>query len=161
MKQRDLASVSFAVIGVYLIASPVAGHVWLFGMRVINEGYGEEFWVHLVSAVVGLTIGGTLVGFRHQLAARLFPAETGHGVRLSAADLQAILLSVLGVYLVVQGATEAIAVFTLRSGRYDLQKLLGWVGADLLRVIFGLVLLVWYHSLVKSLRAMRSAGSSS
>ena len=115
MNQRQLASVLFAVLGVYVAIS------WLpqiiLGIGVIaqlkamsprttdgDNAIGQSLAV-VGSAIIAVLLGIILVRMRVRLAERLFPLETEP---LVARDLQAVALSVLGVYFVIESICRLV-----------------------------------------------------
>ena len=106
MDQRQLASVLFAVVGVFIAASrlpDIGFHIAVLAQS--NPGYEgpsqQRMVAHLVLAsALPILMGAALVFFRDRLANRLFPPGSQP---LNAPEAQAVALSVLGCYLVVEG----------------------------------------------------------
>lgn len=113
MNQRQLASVLFAVLGIF-IAITWLPQVFL-SVRILSQmpagttgdDYGIDVSItYLISAGIALLLAVGLVLSRDHLARRLFPADTQP---LIARDTQAVALSVLGAYFVVVGIRRFVA----------------------------------------------------
>lgn len=115
MSQRQLASVLFCVVGVFIAGSRlpdifpyvVALSQWQYG----NEDGASEFpqrvlyVVSLIATLLAVLMGLLLVVLRERLADMLFRPETRP---VEASELQAVALSVVGCYFVVQGLARPI-----------------------------------------------------
>lgn len=121
MNQRQLASVLFAVVGVFIAASRVP-EVFLHIALLVqaspaDQGSQGSGWQGptsvsaLGAALVAVGIGVTLLLFRNRLAQRLFPIATPS---LQSTDVQTVAFSVLGCYFAVQGLSRM-----LWAGRFD------------------------------------------
>lgn len=112
MNQRQLASVLFVVIGVFLAITwiPQLFFQIAFLWKVpadAADAYGRVVSVtYLIGSGLGLVLAVGLILVREALSRRLFPAD---GQALTAPELQAVALSVLGVYFVIVGACRFIA----------------------------------------------------
>ena len=123
MDQRQLASVLFAVVGLFIALSRLPD-IFLQGAMLAQwdptmedpaSPVPQRLTVALAfsASLLAVLLGAALVLVRQPLAARLFPSTTGP---LDARELQAVALSVLGCYFVVQGAYGALWSGSLRWG---------------------------------------------
>jgi len=154
MNQRQLASVLFAVVGVFIAASYlpyIAGQViFLFSSDAVGQqapGTASPLLSQLTSIAfltVGVLISSALVLFRNRLAERLFPA----GPLLGGQEFQAVGLSVLGCYFVIEGIS---GVFRLRS------RTLEW-GA-VAQVVLGAALFLGARGISRLWSLARTAGT--
>lgn len=143
MDQRNLASVLFAVVGVFIAASRLPEIVFhiavLFGTNAVSRNLGDPGSERLLSvaafgaSLLGLLIGLGLVFMRDRLARRLFPSTTQP---VTAPEFQAVALSVVGCYVAIQGVTR-----------------LGWAGrlewSGVLQLALGLGLFVGARGISK------------
>ena len=113
MNQRQLASVLFAVLGVFLAISWLPQVFFQIGtLAQMPAGTtGEDYAMavsttYLASSGIALLLGVALVMSRDWLARRLFPENTQS---LTTRETQAVALSVLGAYFVVVGICRFIA----------------------------------------------------
>jgi drug/metabolite transporter (DMT)-like permease len=112
MSQRQLASVLFAVLGIYMAVAWIPRVFLSVGLLpqvrpdpVANDYEKIVYTAELISTGIGVLLGVGLVLSRDLLARRLFPVDSQP---LVARDLQAVALSVLGCYFVIQDAAELI-----------------------------------------------------
>jgi hypothetical protein len=108
MNQRQLASVLFAVVGLFIVAFRLpeifvqGAMIAQWDRMVADPAGGVDQRAFLVASTVGhliaILLGMGLVVLRDRLAGALFPAT---GAPLAARDIHAIALSVLGAFLVV------------------------------------------------------------
>lgn len=151
MNQRELASVLFAVVGVLTMVSRIPEviiHLGLLSEPALERGDSTGVsrnvvpMIVIVGLVLGIVLGGALIVLRKRLADRLFPAGSE---RLLAEEGQAVALSVLGAYLVVQGIARLTWV-----GRFD------WSAA--VQLVLGIGLFFGARGLSGLWRRVRSAG---
>ena len=107
MSQRQLASVLFAVLGGFIAITSVPQVVLSIGVltagvQAAPVAYAITF---LIGTITSVTLGIVLVLVRVRLAERLFPADTGS---LAAGDTQAVALSVLGCYFVIESISRLV-----------------------------------------------------
>ncbi len=107
MSQRHLASVLFAVLGAFIAITSVPQVVLSIGVltagvQAAPVAYAITF---MIGTIISLTLGIVLVLVRVRLAERLFPADTGS---LAARDTQAVALSVLGCYFVIESISRLV-----------------------------------------------------
>jgi len=107
MSQRQLASVLFAVLGTFVAITSVPQVVFSIGVltagvQAAPVAYAITF---LIGTIISVTFGIVLVLIRVRLAERLFPADTGS---LAARDTQAVALSVLGCYFVIESISRLV-----------------------------------------------------
>jgi hypothetical protein len=108
MNQRQLASVLFAVVGLFIVLFRLpelfaqVALVAQWDRMVADPVGGVDQRAFLVASTVGhllaVLLGTGLVVFRERLAGVLFPVT---GATLAARDVHAVALSVLGAFLVV------------------------------------------------------------
>jgi hypothetical protein len=108
MNQRQLASVLFAVVGLFIVAFRLpeifvqGAMIARWDRMVADPAGGVDPRAFLVASTVShffaVMLGAGLVIFRERLAGALFSAA---GAPLAARDLHAVGLSVLGAFLVV------------------------------------------------------------
>jgi amino acid transporter len=137
MNQRELASVLFAVLGVFIAASrgpEIVVH--LASLTQADSGQSREAGFQtilsiaaLAASVLAVLIGISLVFFRDRMASRLFASGTG---QLEASRIQAVAFSVLGCYFVVHGLARL-----LNAVRFEQ---LDWLGIVQLALGVGLFL---------------------
>jgi len=145
MSQRQLASVLFAVFGVFIAVTWFPQVIVSIGMvaagdQVAAEPYAITF---LIGTIIGVLLGILLVLVRVRLAERLFAADTAS---LVARDTQAVALSVLGCYFVIQSLPRLV-------GRgFD------WLPAT--QLVLGIGLFFGARGLARLWTAVRTAGSS-
>ena len=110
MNQRQLASVLFTAVGVFIAAAHLPG-IFIQAAAVAPsipdlDGSASPvsqrfmFVWGLLGSLLAVLMAFLLVRFRDRLAERLFPPATES---LSSRELHAVALSVLGSYFVVQG----------------------------------------------------------
>ena len=151
MNQRQLASVLFAVLGVFLAMSWLPqvffqiGILWQMPAGTTGDDYGVAVsTTYLASAGIALLLGVGLVVSRDRLARRLFP---GDNQSLTARDTQAVALSVLGAYFVVVGICRFIA-----SNQIE------WSG--IVEFALGLLLFLGARGIARLWTSARTAGVS-
>jgi hypothetical protein len=111
MNQRELASVLFAVVGLFVAISHVPTIVFHLGSLIdgrVESGLSgisgrAMATIGLAASFVAILLAGSLVLFRDRLAHRLFAAS---GQALGTHDTQAVALSVLGCYFAVRAITQ-------------------------------------------------------
>ena len=111
MNQRQLASVLFAVLGVFVAISWLPQLFLQIGFLARGSADADEYAgtvsiVFLITAIIAILVGILLVMARNALADRLFPSESQP---LSSRDTQAVALSVLGCYFVIQGGCRLLS----------------------------------------------------
>lgn len=149
MNQRELASVLFAVVGVLAMVSRIPEviiHLGLLSEPALERGdstglSGNVPVIVIVGLILGMVLGGVLIVLRQRLADRLFPAGSE---RLLAEEAQAVALSVLGAYLVVQGIARVTWI-----GRFD------WSAA--VQLVLGIALFFGARGLSGLWRRVRGA----
>jgi hypothetical protein len=111
MNQRELASVLFAVVGLFVAISHVPAIVFHVS-RLIDGSFESALngisgramaTIGLAASFVAILLAGSLVLFRDRLAHRLFAAS---GQAQGTRDLQAVALSVLGCYFAVRAISQ-------------------------------------------------------
>ena len=147
MSQRQLASVLFTVLGVFIIVTRVpyivAGAVYLVSSDASSEqGLAPQF-ASLALVLLSVLLGGALVLFRDRLADRLFPAGPSFG----GPEFQAVGLSVLGCYFVIDGIGGLVR--SLPFGRAE------W--AAIARVVLGAALFLGARALSRLWSLARTA----
>ncbi len=147
MSQRQLASVLFAVLGAFIAISwlpqvVVSIGIFAAGDRAAPAAYAITL---LVGAIITVLLGIALVLIRVRLAERLFPADTGS---LAARETQAVALSVLGCYFVIESVSRLVG-----RGRI--------VWPSVTQLALGVGLFFGARGLARFWAAARSAGSSS
>jgi hypothetical protein len=113
MNQREFASVLFAVVGVFVAATRLPELMIHVGVLVQSSSEIESPFrgisqrgmstIGLIASLVGVLLGTALILLRGRLAQRLFAAATPP---LEAREAQAVALSVLGCYFVVEGVSR-------------------------------------------------------
>jgi hypothetical protein len=108
MNQRQLASVLFAVVGLFIVIFRLpelfvqGAMIAQWGRMLADPGSAVDPRSFLVASTIGLllmvVIGTGLLVFRDRLAGMLFSAA---GAPLAARDVHAVGLSVVGAFLVV------------------------------------------------------------
>jgi hypothetical protein len=154
MNQRELASVLFAVIGVYIVIARLPDLMIFIGMLAAanpeleppGSGIPQRLiaMFGLVGSLVALLAAGCLIRLRHRLANRLFATGTQ---ALNVPEVQTVAFSVLGCYFAVQG----ISRFGW-AGRFD------WGAATLL--VLGIALFFGASSVSRLWALSRSVGPS-
>ncbi len=149
MSQRQLASVLFTVLGVFIIATRipyiVAGAVYLLSSNASSErGLAPQF-ASLALLLLSVLLGGALVLFRDRWADRLFPAGPSFG----GPELQAVGLSVLGCYFVIDGIAGLVR--SVPFGQLE------W--AAIARVVLGAALFLGARGLSRLWSLARTAGT--
>ena len=147
MSQRQLASVLFAVLGAFIAITSLPQLVLSIGVlaagvQAAPVGYAIAL---LIGTTISVILGIVLVLIRVRLAERLFPADSGS---LAARDTQAVALSVLGCYFVLESVSRLVG-----RGRID------W--AAVTQFVLGVGLFVGARAVSRFWAAARSAGSSS
>jgi hypothetical protein len=147
MSQRQLASVLFAVLGVFIAITSVPQVVLSIGVfaaggQAAPVAYAITF---LIGTILSVILGIVLVLIRVRLAERLFPADPGP---LAAQDMQAVALSVLGCYFVVSSISRLLG-----RGRID------WSAVT--QLVLGVGLFLGARGVARLWAAVRTAGSSS
>jgi hypothetical protein len=123
VNQRQLASVFFAVAGIFIAASHVSELLFHIGV-IAQYAPGTETssdaldatqisYLAIGAAVSTILIGVALVLLRNRLANRLF--ATG-GESLEVHNAQAAALSVVGCYIFVQGISRLVATRGINGG---------------------------------------------
>lgn len=157
MSQRQLASVLFATVGVFIAAlrlpEIVLGIVMMSQWDpVVTDSDPVARWSAVSSLGVLLAtvlISVELVLLRDRLANRLFPPEASSA---GASELQAVAISVLGCYFAVQGLATLSHMWAL-SGELD------WAG--LTQLVLGVALFFGSRGLSRLWSLARTAGRSS
>lgn len=114
MNQRELASVLFAVLGIFIVASRAPEIVIHLASLTQADfarprGAGSQTVLSvaaLTASVLTVLMGISLALFRDRIAGRLFPSGTGS---LEAPRIQAVAFSILGCYFVVQGLARFLS----------------------------------------------------
>ena len=154
MNQRQLASVLFAAVGVFLVVSRLQ-EVFSLAATVIPstvdvdadatplpDGQGLALAVALMGSVLAVLVGSALVLLRDRVANLLFPPATAS---VTSREVQAVALSVLGCYFAVQGVSNLAW-----AGRLD------WSGA--IQLVLGVALFFGARGLSRLWSFGRSAG---
>jgi hypothetical protein len=146
MSQRQLASVLFAVLGAFIAISWLPQIVVSIGIVAAgNQAAPAAYAITLlIGAIIAVLLGIALVLIRVRLAERLFPADTGS---FAARDTQAVALSVLGCYFVIESVSRLVG-----RGRID------W--PSVAQLVLGVGLFFGARGLARFWAAARSAGSS-
>jgi hypothetical protein len=154
MNQRQLASVLFTAVGVFIAAAHLPAILMQAAaltpsipdlddpVSPVNQRL--MLVLGLMSSLVAVLIGSLLVVLRDRLANRLFPPATES---LSSRELHAVALSVLGSYFVVQGLAHLA-----RAGDFD------WSGA--IQLVLGVGLFFGARALSRLWAFGRSAGTA-
>jgi hypothetical protein len=155
MNSRHTAEIALGVAGVWLIASrmPELGLSVVFSLR---DHDGSLNWIVAVSFGAVILFGLGLILLRHRIASWLVPIPEQE-LKGSAADLQAVAFSVMGVFLLVRGLADFLArlsvslpgVWGSSSERF---------AAPLAQVAVGLALFVGSRRLAASWRSLRTGG---
>jgi hypothetical protein len=146
MSQRQLASVLFAVIGVFIALTWSPQVIILsLGMLASGDQVGPVPYAItlLIGTIIAVLLGILLVLVRVRLAEGLFAADTGS---LDARDTQAVALSVLGCYVVIQSLPRLV------GHGFD------WLPAT--QLVLGIGLFFGARGLARLWTAARTAGSS-
>src|SRR5207249_1202066 len=140
-------SVLFAVLGAFIAITGLPQIVMSIGILAAGVQAAPVDWASalLIGAIIAFILGVALVLIRVRLAERLFPADTGS---LAARDTQAVALSVLGCYFVIESVSRLVG-----RGRID------WPSVTQLGL--GVGLFFGARALARFWAAARSAGSSS
>lgn len=154
MSQRQLASVLFAVLGVFIAITWLPQVVMSISLVAqstrASAGDRAEAVTYAITLFIGTLIavllGIALVLMRGRLADRLFAADTGP---LAGRDVQAVALSVLGCYFAI-GAIPRLVGFGRR---------IDW--AAITQLVLGVALFLGARGVARLWSAARSAGSSS
>ena len=146
MSQRQLASVLFAVLGTFIAISWFPQIIvfigyWAAGDHTAPVAYAIS---PVIGAIIAVILGIVLVLIRVRLADRLFPADTGP---LAARDTQAVALSVLGCYFIIESVSRLVG-----RGRID------W--ASVTQLVLGVGLFLGARGVARLWAAVRTAGSS-
>jgi hypothetical protein len=146
MSQRQLASVLFAVLGTFIAISWLPQIIVFIGIQAAGDQDAPVAYAitPVIAAIIAVLLGIVLVLIRVRLAERLFPADTGP---LAARDTQAVALSVLGCYFVIESVS-----WLVRRGRID------W--APITQLVLGVGLFFGARGLARFWAAARSTGSS-
>lgn len=157
MSQRQLASVLFTVLGVFIAINwlpEIVVAIGLFAQPTEPNGGHEANSAYAIPLLIGTLItvllAITLVVMRERLAARLFAADTGP---LAARDAQAVALSVLGCYFTIGAIPRLVQV--ARFG-FDSNE---WVA--LAQLVLGVALFFGARGVARLWAAARSARFSS
>ena len=151
MSQRQLASVLFAVLGIYVAVAWIPQVFLSVGLLAqvrpdpAPNDYGKIAYV--ISTGIGVLLGVGLALSRDLLARRLFPVDSQP---LVARDLQAVALSVLGCYFVIQGAAELIFRMITRHE-------INW--SAMVELVLGLGLFLGARGIARFWTFARTAGS--
>jgi hypothetical protein len=142
MSQRQLASVLFAVLGAFIAITWLPQIVLSIGILAAGDKVapGAYAITYLIGAIIAALLGIVLVLVRVRLAERLFPADTGS---LAARDTQAVALSVLGCYFVIESVSRLVG-----RGRFD------W--APVTQLVLGVGLFFGARGLARVWAAVRS-----
>src|SRR5579859_3877839 len=105
MSQRQLASVLYDVVGAFIAITWFPQIILAIGFVAARDqaapvAYSITF---LIGGIIAVLLGIVLVLVRVRLAERLFPADTGS---LAARDTQAVALSVLACYFVIESVSR-------------------------------------------------------
>lgn len=151
MTQRQLASVLFAVLGVFMAVTGLAQLI--LGLMVqlnATNTAGNDGGIAITTLLVGMSVpvllGVGLVFARDILARRLFSADSQP---LVAGDTQAVALSVLGCYFVIQGASLQVRMISLHETN--------WYA--IVQLVLGLGLFLGSRGLARFWTLARSSGS--
>ena len=146
MSQRQLASVLFAVLGAYIAISWFPQIIVFIGIQTAGDQAAPVAYLitPVIGAIIAVLLGIVLVLIRVRLAERLFPADTGP---LAARDTQAVALSVLGCYFVIESVSRLVG-----RGRID------W--ASVTQLVLGVGLFFGARGVARLWAAGRTAGSS-
>jgi hypothetical protein len=148
--QRELASVLFAALGVFVSVSRLPEIFVGVALVVQSPAAGAQLSQPLLSiagligSLVAVALGLGLAASRDRLAARLFPDATGE---LTVRGVHAVALSVLGCFFAIKGLSRALWV-----GGVDL--------AALTEAALGVALFFGSRGLAGLWSASRSAGRS-
>jgi len=147
MSQRQLASVLFAVLGAFIAITglPEIGvsiGILAAGVQAAPIPYAIAL---LIGTIIAFILGIALVLSRVRLAERLFPGDTGS---LPTRETQAVALSVLGCYFVVESISRLVG-----RGRIE------WSAVT--QLALGIGLFFGARGVARFWAAVRSAGSSS
>ena len=152
MSQRHLASVLFAVLGVFIAVTGLGQLilgllVQVNGTNMADHNAKAVVITLLIGMSVAILLGVSLVLARDVLARRLFPVDSQP---LVARDTQAVALSVLGCYFVIQGAAQLISrVVSFHE--------INW--SAIVQVALGLGLFVGARGIARFWTFARTAGS--
>ncbi len=153
MSQRQLASVLFTVLGIFVAVTRLPQIVLQLGLWAQSSGasagptdaYSAALSITLlISTVMAVLLGIGLVLLRNPLAERLFPVDTPP---LAARETQAVALSVLGCYFVIESMRRLVWL-----GRVD------W--SAVAQLVLGLGLFLGARGVARFWAFARSAGSS-
>ena len=113
MSQRQLASVLFAVVGAFIAVTRLPQVILSLGMLTAGDQAAPRSYMVtlLIGAIIAVLLGVALMLIRDRLAAALFPADAGP---LVARDTQAVALSELGCYVVLESLPRLVG-----PGRLD------------------------------------------
>ncbi len=115
MGQRQLASVLFAAVGVFVAASrlpEIFFHIallaqWTPTIEDPADPVSQRLitTIAFVNSLLGVLVGTVLVLLRDRLAGHLFPVDSKP---IETRDFQAVALSVLGCYFAVRGVSSIL-----------------------------------------------------
>jgi hypothetical protein len=152
MNQRQLASVLFAAVGVFLVisrlqqifslAAAVIPSTVTVNAPPVPDGQRLALAVALLGSVLAVLFGSALILLRYRVANLLFPPAAA---AVSSREVQAVALSVLGCYFAVQGVSNLSW-----AGRLD------WSGA--IQLVLGIALFFGARGLSRLWSLGRSAG---
>jgi hypothetical protein len=109
MSQRELGSVLFATVGVFIAATRLPEFVIQPSILTNPEADRSIVVSGLVGTFLAVVLGVLLLLYRNVLARRLFTSQPS--APSSSRDYQAVALSVLGVYFVVRGLAGPVVAF--------------------------------------------------
>jgi hypothetical protein len=154
MNQRELASVLFAVVGVFIAITRLPELVFYIGFLAESSSPTDTpvgtvsqrvmSTIGIVASLAAILLGSGLILLRHRLANRLFEASNQ---ALRVHDAQAVALSVVGCYIAVQGISRFGWAF-----RFD------WTAA--IQLVLGVSLFFGASGLSGLWFRLRSAGRS-
>jgi hypothetical protein len=146
MSQRQLASVLYAVLGAFIAVTWFPQIILAIGFVAARDQAAPVAYsiTLLLGAVIAVLLGIVLVLVRVRLAERLFPADIGS---LAARETQAVALSVLGCYFVIESVSRLVG-----RGRID------W--SSVTQLVLGVCLFLGARGVARLWAAARSAGSS-
>jgi hypothetical protein len=154
MNQRQLGSVLFAALGAFIAITLVPQIVVAGGLLAQSAGLSNGASNQAVPAAYSITLFiGTLIAallgillmlLRDRLAERLFSADGGP---LAAREAQAVALSVLGCYFVIQAISRLVRLL----------RPIDWSAAT--QLVLGVGLFLGSRGVARLWAAARTAGS--
>ncbi len=111
VSQRELASVAFVALGVFIAASRIPDLFFCLAVLfqsppAVSSPASQPLLsiVVLIGSLVAIGLGLILVAWRDRLAARLFPGTS----ELNVGGSHAVALSVLGCFFAIRGVSRAL-----------------------------------------------------